>query len=171
MISDSQWASLRWYRKSDFSHPDNLDWSVVTALDQLSTKLGQKATVLSDYRPTDTKFPNSQHLVGRAIDVSFPGLDSLQVLGVIRSSRLFSGFGLYTNDQNVQSFHVDTRTARTVDNPATWGDVIDHSTGKRVDSYTSLDAVINLVKKNAGTIGLGVLILGVAAFLILRKTS
>jgi len=139
-------------RRTDFRYPDKLEWSVVKALDDFSVRLGRRPVILSDARPFDPANPNSQHGNGRAIDVAWPGADSLDVLGQLKSAQLFSGFGLYTNPNNAQSFHLDTRVNRTVTNPALWGNEIEYVNGKRVDHYTTLERVVELVKKNSLTV-------------------
>jgi hypothetical protein len=146
-----------------------MEWSVVKALDDFAVKIGRRPVVLSDFRPFDPADPNSQHALGRAIDVAFPGADSLLILDLLASARLFSGFGLYTNPSNAQSFHVDTRVNRSVDSPARWGDVIEYVNGKRVDNYTTLDRVVDLVKKNSLTLASVVVTFGLVWWLLSRR--
>lgn len=161
MISDGQWSSLLLLRRTDFRYPDNLEWSVVKALDDFSSLIGRRPVILSDYRPFDPADPNSQHALGRAIDVAFPGADSLALLSQLQAARLFSGYGLYNNEANAQSFHVDTRVNRTVDNPATWGAIVSHPGGKQVNDYVGLSYIVDLVKKNSvKVLGLVLLVLG-----------
>lgn len=158
MISSSQWSSLLHYRRSDFSNPDNLDFSVVQGADRLTSILGVKGRVLSDWRPFSPSNPNSQHALGKAIDLEFPGLEPLDTLAKIESSKLFSGFGMYINEVGAVSYHVDTRTNRTVDAPATWGGIItrpmDDTTGQHVKriAYVALSKVADMVKKKSGPV-------------------
>lgn len=118
--------------------------------------------VLSDYRPGDPR----QHGQGRAIDFEVPNIEPLYVWELLRKARLFSGRGIYLSDKNAVSFHVDTRTDRTVDDPAIWGDVITHGvdpeTGLevRTDHYTTSFEVEGLLRhmKDWNGLMLGLLI-------------
>lgn len=176
MINASQWQSLRYYRPGDFRYPDKLQFSVVNALDILTANLGLKAHILSDWRPVSAERPGSQHPLGRAIDAVWPGLDPLKVLSVVRASRLFSGFGLYRNEKGFHSFHLDTRTDRTPEKPATWGALIyrqpDPKTGVpvRTTEYTSLDSVVRFISTRAKK-GLGIGLMVLAAFVLWKLTK
>lgn len=158
MIDSTQWGLLRHYRPGDFRYPDKLHFSVVHALDLLTARLGLKAQILSDWRPVSPERPGSQHPLGRAVDTVWPGLDTLKTLQVIKSSRLFTGFGLYRNEKGAHSFHLDTRTDRDPDTPATWGAVIyrqpDPVTGAivRTTEYTSLDHIVEFIRTKTKTI-------------------
>ena len=171
MIDTSQWQSLLYYRPGDFRFPDKLHFSVVRALDLLTERLGLKAHILSDWRPVSAERPGSQHPLGRAIDVTWPGLDPLRILSVVKASRLFTGFGLYRNEKGYHSFHLDTRTTREPGSPATWGALIyrqpDPGTGVpvRTTEYTSLDHIVRFISTKAKTgLRLG---LAVVAFFVL----
>jgi hypothetical protein len=162
-MTETQWLNILWYRPSDFNYPAQLDDSVVAALDQLTQVLRVKGRILSDWRPVSADRPGSQHPLGRAIDVAWPSLDPLKVLDVIKSARLFSGYGLYRNEKGVCSFHVDTRTNRSVDNPATWGAFISAAGTERSYEYTGLQTVVDFVKSHAA---IGIVALGVAGWLL-----
>lgn len=163
MINSFQWNLLKHYRPGDFRHPDKLDFSVVNFLDILTANLGLKAQILSDWRPFSPERPGSQHPLGRAVDVTWPGLDTLKTLQVIKSSRLFTGFGLYRNEKGAYSFHLDTRTDRDPMTPATWGALIYRQPNPkggepiRTTEYTSLDHLVRFVKTKAA-LGIGTLV-------------
>lgn len=173
MIDSSQWRLLRYYQPRDFRYPDKLTFSVVHALDLLTARVGLKGHVLSDWRPVSSERSKSQHPLGRAIDVTWPGLDPLTILELIRTSGLFSGFGLYRNEKGAHSFHLDTRTSRDPKTPATWGALIyrqpDLKTGvpTRVTEYTSLDRIVRFVSTKA-KIGLGIGALVAVGFILWR---
>ena len=80
------WSRIKFYKPSDFKHPEKLDHSVVYGLDRLAFVIGNPALVLSDYR-VDSKFADSMHKWGRAIDFTYPGIDSTEVLGIIRNQK------------------------------------------------------------------------------------
>lgn len=143
-IDPVDWSVVRYYSESDFSYPDKLDHKIVSALDSLVDILGNKPEVIDDWR--DTK--EGWHPTGLALDIIVHGLDSLEVLDKIRGSKLFTGFGLYTNENNVQSFHVDRRTDRDFNDPATWGGWKDRTKGVEVWQYVGLQDLIEVVKKN-----------------------
>ena len=103
----------------------------------MSGRLGKKAVILSDYRPI-SKISKSQHAEGRAIDFAYPDVEPLVVLDAIRKVRVFSGYGMYVNAQKAYSFHVDTRTDRTPDDPATWGAIKNRELGQTEWYYTAL---------------------------------
>ena len=166
MIDSTQWGLIRYYRPGDFRYPDKLHFSVVHSLDLLTARLGLKAHILSDWRPVAPERPGSQHPLGRAVDTVWPGLEALDVLKIIRDSRLFTGFGLYRNEKGAVSFHLDTRTNRDPQSPATWGAMIyrqpDPVTGAtvRTTEYTSLDHIVQFITTKAkGTLTVGLFVL------------
>lgn len=172
MITEEQWDSLVHLRPSDFQHPEALDFSIVQGLDQFISHIGSKPIILSDYRPGDPK----EHGQGRAIDTTWPGQDSLY----IRSQAMafyprFTGVGIYINEQGAVSFHFDTRqqTIRS-SAPDRWGGLITHpydettTAHQKVIDYVSMDAVVDLVKKNVGPVVIG---LAITALLIYLKRN
>lgn len=157
-LNPVDWSVLRYYEPADFKHPDKLDHTAVAALDSLVDALGTKPEVIDDWRPP-VAGKDSQHPLGRALDWVVPGLDSLVVLDKIRTSRLFNGFGFYTNERGAQSFHTDTRTDRTFNNPATWGAWKNREAGIEQWQYVAISDVIAMVKKSPA-VGL-LLIMGI----------
>ena len=165
MISIGAWLSLKWLKQTDFTYPDQLDWSVVWAYEQLCEKLGCKPQFLSDFRYDDAK----QHGNGRAIDSYWPDLDPLLVWNTALGLRVFSGLGTYVNEEGVVSFHFDTRVTRTVANPATWGGFITHPVnletgrlGKDI-RYTAAGNVLAVIGKATGAgaiLAVGLLVYG-----------
>lgn len=162
MISKIQWDSLLHFKPSDFKYPDKLQFPVVQGIDRLAARLGVKPWVIDDWRPYSDTNPGSQHPLGTAVDFVV-AMDALEALAAIRASRLFSGFGIYVNEVGAQSFHVDTRSDRSVDNPATWGGIITRpatDTGAHVKriAYVALVKVVDMVKKKSLSV-LAVLVL------------
>jgi len=160
------WASIKVFTRYDFQWPDRLDHSVVKRLDTLDIYLPVKPQIISDYRPPEPG-STSQHHLGRAIDFIVPGVDSLEVLAAIEKCGLFSGYGMYTNEKGVESFHVDTRTTRTTHNPATWGAWKDASAGVTSWQYVDLANIVAKISKGAGFVVL--LIVGVALYVLISK--
>jgi hypothetical protein len=137
------WSDFKILKRDDFKYPDKLDISVVFGLDELSKRLGVHPIILSDYRPGDTK----QHGQGTAIDFYMPDYDPIRILNEIKAMRYFHGYGMYLNEKNVVSFHVDMRSDRSADNPATWGAYINpDSDGNREYNYVALANVLESVK-------------------------
>lgn len=156
MLTATQWQALIFLRPSDFKNPDGLDYSIVSALDRFTGRIGARPLVLSDYRAGDP----GQHGQGRAIDVVWPELDPLEIHQAAMTSGLFTGIGLYVNEAGAVSFHLDTRTDTLRDGaPDRWGGVITHPlnalTGEheRRTEYVAADIVIDILKKKgAGSI-------------------
>ena len=153
MVSQQQWSTLLHFKPRDFRYPDKLQFSVVQGIDRLATRLGVKPIIIDDWRAYSENNPGSQHPLGTALDFTVP-MDSVQALEQIRAADLFSGIGIYTNEVGTQSFHVDTRSNRTVENPATWGGIITRPVNeagvhvKRI-AYVALGTVLDMVKKKS----------------------
>ena len=160
------WSRITFYQPDDFSYPDKLDHSVVHALDRLAFVLNRCAVILDDFR-FQSKNRSSQHLVGRAIDFTYPGLDSTRVLDAIHNTALFSGYGYYINAAGVASFHADTRTDRSPKTPATWG--AQKGPGQTEWEYTSLRSILDFVRKAALPLGWIVAML-VGIYFLARKS-
>ena len=66
-----------------------------------------------------------------------------QLYDRIRSLRLFTGIGVYPN-WDTPGVHVDVREGRTVDAPATWGDVgtYDVAAGRWNHNYVSVESAV-----------------------------
>lgn len=165
-IKATDWSLVRNYRPGDFKHPEKLDFHVVQGVDRLTSILGVKASILDDYRVGDT----GQHGRGRAIDLTYPTIDSMTVLDTIRRMTWFSGFGMYVNELGAVSFHVDTRTDRSPDNPATWGASKDRRIGQEEWTYTSLRSFIDKYFPAAVPALVWVLIMGVGIYYLAKYT-
>lgn len=161
MITAQQWAGFRDVKRAWFKYPDQMEFSIVSALDRFIGLLGSEPIVLSDYRPNDPK----QHGRGLAADTIWPSEpDPLRVWELARASKLFTGLGVYLNDSGKVSFHFDRRTDRTPDDPALWGDFISHPFDPdlddfvRVDDYTTADAVLAVLEKKSPALTLVVVV-------------
>lgn len=169
MILPEQWQSLTYYRPEHFRHPEKLEWSVVLGADLLSLKLHKRGIVLSDYRLPSAQNPKSQHPLGRAIDLAFPGLSPLLVLEAIKNLGVFTGYGLYRNEKGAYSFHVDTRTDRTVLNPATWGGLISRTYDPLKGAVKQIAYVgLAQVAKMVSEFPLGLLVAGLTLPIIIK---
>lgn len=141
------------YQPNDFLHPDKLTPGILQALDRFAEIVGQKGTILSDWRPYDPENPNSRHNFGDAIDITYPGADPLEVLRLAQDSGLFDGIGIYLNENKATSFHFDKRG-----HAARWGALItpavDPDTGQtfRKYEYTTLDRVVDRVKAGLSSV-------------------
>ena len=171
MIAPEQWQSLINLEKSDFHSPDQLDWSIVVALDHFISEVGTRPVIISDYRSPDPNTP-SRHVTGKAIDTSWPGADSIAVYNQARAFTEFAGVGLYVNEVGTVSIHVDT-----TEKANSWGGVITHvldeTTGQQVKKivYTTVQAVVDLIKKKAPEAGtvLSLLVVALGLWLLLKK--
>lgn len=145
MISDELWKYLRYLKRSDFNYPDDLNFSIVQAVDRfIELYILVKPEFLSDFRPNDL---DSQHSRGLALDMTWPGLDPVDIWNKARSARLFTGLGIYVNPAGFVSFHFDRRIDRTVEDPALWGQLIDPETDPRREKYVAAGVVIDVIKK------------------------
>ena len=166
-VTAVNWSTIRLYSPDDFKHPEKLEDSVVRGLDLLAARLPIRPIPIDDYRFYSVNV-KSQHALGRAIDFVVPGVDSLDVLAAIRDVRAFSGYGMYTNENNVQSFHVDTRVDRDTDDPATWGAWRDRTAGVTAWQYVGLSQIVYMVKKNVSTIW-PILLIGLALWFLSKR--
>lgn len=144
------WSAIRNYTRSDFAYPDKLDNSIIAALDRFTISTGFKAKILDDYRAYTVGNPNSRHAFGDAVDVYFPGADSLAVLAAAENSGLFDGLGIYLNDRQAVSFHFDKRGSK-----ARWGAFVgpaQGAAGERSNTYTTLQAVVDKVQQLTGQV-------------------
>lgn len=171
MISREQWNAFLTLTPSDFNYPDRMSLDIVSAVDRFIGLVGAKPMFLCDYRPGDLR----QHGKGTAVDATWPDRDPLEIWNLALESRLFNGLGIYLNDRDVVSFHFDTRSDRTPDNPALWGDFItypyDEAAGRHVrrDEYTTAQAVVNVLKKNEGIVLLVAAVLAFGLYLWARS--
>lgn len=173
MLTSEQWNSLLYLKPSDFQHPDGMQFSVVSALDQFIGRIGVKPQLLSDYRAGDLR----QHGKGLAVDTYWPGQDPAAINQAAINSQLFSGIGVYVNEGGVASHHFDTRLERSLSNPATWGGIITHPLNPDTNqvqeaiNYVGMADVLDLIKKNAGgatnVVLMALIVIG--AYLILRN--
>lgn len=144
----ADWSTMMYLAPGDFTRPDDLDPSVVWGLDRLASRFGVKPIVLDDVSPRPNN-PGSQHPKGTAIDFTFPTIDSVQVMNAIEDMKFFTGYGMYVNEKGAVSFHVDRRSDRTPDNPATWGAWKDRDRGIHHWQYTGLQTIVDQVKKKS----------------------
>ncbi len=169
-IVSTDWSQIQNYRPEDFEHPEKLDRAVVVGLDRVATELCVKAVILSDFRVV-SDVSKSQHGLGRALDFTYPNVDSALVLDAIRDSKCFSGYGMYVNEQTLGvSFHVDTRVDRTPESPATWGASKDQRTGQVAWAYTSLRSIVDKFLGDSGTVLAWLLMAGVALYYLTKKS-
>ena len=146
-------TSSLYLKQADFIHPEKMAAQTVTSLDRMVGLIGIKPTILSDWRPFDSKSPNSRHYYGDAVDTAWPGVDPLTVLDLAFKSQLWSGIGIYYNDRNVVSFHFDNRPDRSPTDPAKWGAFITHpydpikEMNVQMNEYTTMDAILDVLKK------------------------
>lgn len=140
-IQPVDWSQIKNYSPSQFKYPYLLEDSVVSGLDALADKLPRSPIVIDDFR-LQSDNPKSQHKLGRAIDFIVPGVDWSDVLAAIKDTAAFSGYGIYTNEKGALSYHVDTRTDRSPENPATWGAWKDRTANVFSWQYVGLSDII-----------------------------
>jgi hypothetical protein len=158
------WSDIVLFTPDDFRYPDKLEHDTVASLDAFCQIIGTKAVVLSDWRSYNEANPNSQHPLGKAVDVVFPGrTDSEYIYNRALDSGLFGGVGIYTNELNAQSFHLDVRAEL-----ATWGGIWSQVGAERGVIYTTADAVLSLITEKK-TLTLSLLAIVVLIILLARR--
>lgn len=168
-MKNQQFQNCLYLTSKMFRYPDKMSNQIINTLDQFIGQVGSLPTILSDYRPGDPR----QHGSGKAVDVVWPEIDPLIIWQKARAAQLFSGLGIYLNEQNAVSFHFDVRSDRHPSSPALWGDTIKivyDATLKehlRVDEYTSADTIVDIIKKKSVTAGV-ILLLLLAGYMITR---
>lgn len=154
-MNTSEWNTLLYLSPGDFKYPDQMQYSVVKNLDEFIGIVGSRPQILSDYRPgaVGPSGGASQHKYGLAIDTTWPGHDPFDIWDKAQSFGKFTGLGIYVNEINAVSFHMDNRTDRSTIDPAIWGATITHpydpAKGEHVqmNQYTTADAIIDILKK------------------------
>ena len=148
MATDAVFGALKKLRPEQFQNPGAMKASILIAFDRFLVRLGLPAQILSEYRPG----ADGQHGKGRAIDFIVPNADPLFIWQMIKSAGVFTGIGIYLNDKDYVSFHVDTRTDRTTSDPAEWGNFVMHpadGAGRetRVDNYVASGPIVAMIQK------------------------
>lgn len=78
-MTPDQLGTLHYFAPTEFDHPELVDYSAATFLDQLRGAYGSPLTLTSDARtPAENaaakgSSPTSLHLLGRAFDLRWPG--------------------------------------------------------------------------------------------------
>lgn len=169
MLTAQQWQSLKHFSPANVPDSDKLEFSILKALDDFTSRLGTFPQFIDTWRPFKSGSP-VWHNSGIAVDVAYPGMDPLQVLQAAESSGLFDGVGIYRNEAGAVSFHFDKRGYR-----ARWGAEITHSvdpdTGRSVQSnaYTTLENIVALLTKKKVLLTGGGLVVILAVLLLLLK--
>lgn len=168
-------SSSLYLSETDFRHPDKMSPLTVSSLDRMVGLVGSKPNIISDWRPYDPESPNSRHYYGDAVDTAWPGVDPLTVLNLAFESQLWTGIGIYLNDQNAVSFHFDNRPGVSPTNPSKWGAFITHpydplkQANVQNNQYTTMQAILDVLKKKG--IGMSVLLITFAFAIYLYMTS
>jgi uncharacterized protein YcbK (DUF882 family) len=103
--------SLHEFQCKDGSNLVKLDEKLLEKLQQLRDKLGKAIVIHSGYRTPEYNkkvggSPNSQHLLGKAADISVAGMTPKQ-LAALAEQIGFDGIGIYST-----FVHVDVRGTR-----------------------------------------------------------
>lgn len=97
---------MRWFKDSEFTHPDKLVEELKRRLDLFRDLLGYPVMILADWA-TSGHMSDSKHYLGKAVDA----WAKCSILWVYMCAERagFTGIGLYFKNGKV-SFHVDVRT-------------------------------------------------------------
>lgn len=101
----------------DGSHLVKVHSKLVLLLQMLRDAIGKPINVISGYRsyPYNKVIggaPKSQHLDGKAADISVVGMDA-KTLAILAENMGFTGIGIYTHNGN-NFVHCDIRQTKTV---------------------------------------------------------
>ena len=171
MLSASQWNELLYLKPSDFKRPDGLQYSIVKNLDRFIGLVGSKPIILSDFRTGNNE---KTHAQGIAIDTTWPGIDSIEILELAEAQKMFGGIGVYINEADAVSFHFDTRPFKANGDPARWGGIITHpydnNSGDHIrrTEYVGMSLVTDLIKKKE--VGVIILLL-LSGYLLWKNTN
>lgn len=111
----TDWSKVRFFKKTEFSGPDQLDPLLVYGLDALREAAGRSIKINSDYRDGDP----GQHGLGKAADIVIDGLSVVDQFLLAEKTRLFAGIGIYPF-WNRPGIHVDIRALRPHELGARW---------------------------------------------------
>ena len=109
------WNKVRFFKPSEFQHPEQLDPLLIYSIDALRDAAGRSIKINSDYRPGDP----GQHGLGRAVDIVISGLHVVDQFLLAEKTRLFAGIGIYPH-WNRPGIHVDIRTLQPHEPGARW---------------------------------------------------
>lgn len=169
------------FSQQDIPRFDKVDIAVVRLASEMWSRLGIRPRITSSYRtPVQNTqaqgVQNSQHIQGKALDLVFPGVDPVRVIGVAESLGA-KGLALQWPTGSV---HIDMRDG----SKARWGERVDTVAGVTTKTHDHpLAEIVALFtggvsagplrlgpvpipQTTAGRIGAGVIIAGAVAFLI-----
>lgn len=106
-MQDSDWESIEFFKKSEFSEPNKMEFHFINCLDQFRKKIGHPIIIHSSYRKNDSGY----HGRGEAVDVHIKGISLLCAYILASESGLFGGIGVYTGWNN-PGLHLDMRPER-----------------------------------------------------------
>ena len=113
MMTD--WKKVRYFKASEFSHPESLDPLLIYSLDALRAAAGKPIKINCDFRPGDP----GQHGLGKAADIVISGFSVVDQFLIAEKTRLFSGIGIYPY-WNRPGIHVDVRSLKPHEPAARW---------------------------------------------------
>ena len=111
----TDWKKVRYFKASEFSHPESLDPLLIYSLDALRAAAGKPIKINCDFRPGDP----GQHGLGKAADIVISGFSVVDQFLIAEKTRLFSGIGIYPY-WNRPGIHVDVRSLKPHEPAARW---------------------------------------------------
>lgn len=87
-MNDKNWEEIKYFKKSEFKHPDKMNFEFIKILDQVREKFGHPLKITSDFRTDEENEKaggkvTSAHLKGVAVDTSC--MDSRSRFDLVRS--------------------------------------------------------------------------------------
>jgi len=96
-VTESQWATLRHFNKSEFNEPEKMSYPLLVKLDSARDVAGIPFTITSSYRedPDPTDDENSAHYEGLAVDIRAPdGYSRFRIVNALLAAG-FLRIGVY----------------------------------------------------------------------------
>jgi len=145
----SDFARLRYFKPENVPAWDKVSFDVVWNLERLVDRVGIRPVIISSWRsPSKNEavggHQNSQHLVGKALDIWWGGnIDLVKVYNLALAQGSFGGIGLYYPEMTM---HLDTGPKNQLGLTRLWSRI-----GGKTQPYqaitVALDKLKALVKK------------------------
>ena len=111
-MDNIDWESLKYFKRSEFKHPDKMNRFLIYRLEEFRRRIGHAIVIHSDYREGDKGY----HGKGDAVDVHIKDIPLSYAYILAERSGLFNGIGIYPA-WNHPGLHLDIRSG----DGARWG--------------------------------------------------
>lgn len=112
---ETDWNSVQYFKKSEFTDPDKMNPELIKALDIYRRLVGNPVIIHSSYREGDS----GQHGKGNAVDIHVKGISLIDAYLLAEKTGLFNGIGVYSWWNN-KGLHLDVRPLKEGSLKARW---------------------------------------------------